>query len=260
MTVTALDLTQTTVRIGRRSPPREGADVYRRAKEHSGVHAFRRFADQLSARELSRERLLIFFASMTAFVRYITPGIPALAVRLSDELYPVVPYRAHGIAAHILDASMDEYGLTGTKPHAELLRDFALHFELTEDEIMAPENAVPAANELGDRLGAWYRKAPVAFGLGVHTASEVTGYEEAYGFHRAFLTPPKYGITPDLEAFTYVKTHVENEGDHSTDVVLCLDEYIALQPEKLDEIVAGNDTYMVLYDRMFREMSAAVFG
>ena len=224
------------------------------------MQSFRRFADQLSAQELEREKLLVFFASMTAFVRYITPGIPALAVRLSDELYPLVPYRAHGIAAHILDASMDEYGLTGTKPHAELLRDFALYFELTEEEIMAPENAVPAANELGDRLREWYRSAPVAFGLGVHTASEVTGYEEAYGFHQAFLHPPKYGLTQDLEAFTYVKTHVENEGDHSTDVVRCLDNYLALQPEKMEEIIAGNDTYMVLYDHMFREMSGAVFG
>ncbi len=260
MTVTALASYRAVPQVGDISQPRDGADVYRRAKEHAGVGAFRRFAEQLSAQELSRERLLIFFASMTAFVRYITPGIPALAVRLSDELYPVVPYRCHGIAAHILDASMDEYGLNGTKPHAELLRDFALYFGLTEKEIMAPENAVPTANELGDNLRDWYRRAPVAFGLGVHTASEVTGYEEAYGFHHAFLTPPKYGLTPDLDAFTYVKTHVENEGDHSTDVVHCLDDYIALRPKKMEEILAGNDTYMVLYERMFGEMSDAVFG
>ena len=260
MSITALASCRAAARVGRRTPPFDGADVYRRAKEHCGVQSFRDFAEQLSARELGRERLLVFFASMTAFVRYITPGIPALAVRLSDELYPLVPYRCHGIAAHILDASMDEYGLTGTKPHAELLRDFALYFELTEEEIMAPGNAVPAANELGDRLREWYRNAPVAFGLGVHTASEVTGYEEAYGFHHAFLTPPKYGLTEDLEAFTYVKTHVENEGDHSADVVRCLDDYLTLQPEKMEEIIAGNDTYMVLYDRMFREMSEAVFG
>ena len=246
--------------IRRPTLPSNGDGVYKRAKEHPGVRTFRHFASHLAAQELQREGLLTFFASMTAFVRYITPGIPALAVRLSDELYPIVPYRCHGIAAHILDASMDEYGLSGTKPHAELLRDFALYFDLSEEEIAAPENAVPTANELGDRLFEWYRSAPVAFALGIHTASEVTGYEEAYGFHHAFLNPPKYGLTQDLEAFTYVKTHVENEGDHSTDVVHCLNDYLALMPDKMREIIAGNDTYMVLYDRMFREMTESIFG
>ncbi len=240
--------------------PLDGANVYRRAKEHNGVQTFRRFVEHFSVQELPKAKLLTFFASMTSFVRYITPGIPALAVRLSDELHPLVPYRCHGIAAHILDASIDEYGLSGTKPHAELLRDFALYFDLNEREISDPENAVPTANELGDKLFDWYRSSPVAFALGIHTASEVTGYEEAYGFHHAFLSPPKYGLTEETEAFAYVRTHVENEGDHSTDVVHCLDHYLQLLPDKKSEVLEGNDSYMALYDRMFLEMTQAIFA
>lgn len=237
-----------------------GRTVYEEAARHSGVAALKRFNGRLAERELPREVLRTFFASMTAFVRLITPGIPALAVRMSDELFEQAPYRAHGIAAHILAASIDEYGLGGTKPHAELLLDFAGYFGLTERDVNDPENAVPSSRKLGDSVGAWYRTAPVDYALGMHTASEVTGYQEAFGFHRAFLEPPKYGLTDATPEFLYVATHVEREGNHSADVVLCLDQYLALRPEAAANVLRGCRNYMALYERMFAELDRAMFG
>ncbi|MGH6945981.1 MAG: iron-containing redox enzyme family protein [Kiloniellales bacterium] len=237
-----------------------GRAIFEEAASHPGVAALNRFNGHLAERELPRDRLRTFFASMTAFVRLITPGIPALAVRMSDELFEQAPYRAHGIAAHILAASIDEYGLGGTKPHAELLLDFARYFGLTEQEVNAPEIAVASSRQLGDSVGAWYRTAPVDYALGMHTASEVTGYEEAFGFHRAFLEPPKYGLTKTTPEFLYVATHVEREGNHSADVVLCLDQYLALRPEAAANILRGCRDYMTLYERMFIELDRAMFG
>ncbi len=237
-----------------------GKDLYAYAKQHAGTKVLHRFNANLAVGELPKEKLKIFFASMTAFVRHITPGIPALASRLTDELYEELPYRAHGIAAHILDAAIDEYGLSGTKPHAELLRDFALHFDLPEADLNAPGNAGPSSRMLGQKMFEWYRTAPVDYALGMHTASEVTGYQEAFGFYDAFLTPPKYGLTKDTPAFTYVATHVENEGDHSSDVVICLDAYLEVKPASHDRILQGCRAYMALYETMFDEMNEAIFG
>lgn len=145
-----------------------GADLLGVARAHPGVAALHRYQDQLATRELPRAKIRSFFADMTAFNRYITPGIPALASRLADELFELRPYEAHGVASHILDASIDEYGLSGTKPHNVLLLEFGQYFGLTAEEINAPENAVPAAKEMGEKMRKWYREAPVDFALGVH--------------------------------------------------------------------------------------------
>jgi hypothetical protein len=237
-----------------------GRAIYEAAAEDPGSAALQTFLDRLAAREVGRAGLLAFFASMTAFVRHITPGIPSLAARLSDALLPIAPYRAHGIAAHVLGAAIDEYGFSGTKPHAELLRDFAAYFGLTEAEIEDPRRAVPAANGLGAALFAWYRQAPVPTALGVHAASEVTGYQEAQGFHRAFLTPPKYGLSAATPAFAYVMAHLDKEADHSRDTVIVLDHYLALCPGDRAEIDAGASAFMAHYQRLFEELTDAVFG
>lgn len=240
--------------IDSRAATGPGQRLYDSCLADPGVAALHRFNRDFAEREVGREALLAFFASMTAFVRHITPGIPALASRLADELLPLAPYRAHGIAAHILDASVDEHGLSGTKPHAELLRDFAAWFGLGEAEINDPAHAVPAANEIGEKLFGWYRSAPVPFALGMHTASEVTGHQEAHGFHAAFLQPPKYGLAADTPAFAYVATHVEAEDDHSRDVVIALDAYLALRPEAEPAVREGAKAFLEVYRRLFAEL------
>lgn len=237
-----------------------GQRLYDLCLAHPGVPALHAFNRGFAEREVERAGLLAFFASMTAFVRHITPGIPALASRLADELLPLAPYRAHGIAAHILDASVDEHGLSGTKPHAELLRDFAAWFGLSEAEINDPANAVPAANEIGEKLFHWYRSAPVPFSLGMHTASEVTGYQEAHGFYAAFLQPSKYGLAVDTPAFAYVATHVEAEDDHSRDVVIALDAYLELRPGSEPALQEGAEAFLEVYRRLFEELQGAVLA
>ena len=137
-----------------------GESLLESARDHSGTAALHRYLDVLATRDLPREKILSFFADMTAFNRYITPGISALASRLADELFEIAPYQAHGVASHILDASIDEYGLSGTKPHNVLLLEFGLFFGLTAEEINTRENAVPAATEMGEKMRQWYREAP----------------------------------------------------------------------------------------------------
>jgi len=236
-------------------PPSAGAAVYDLAVGHPGMTALRRVNRLISAGRVESDGLKVFFASMGAFVEHITPGIPALASRLADSLLPFTPFRAHRIAARILDASIDEFGLSGSKPHSELLYDFAAHFGFREADVRDPAAIVPAAAELGERLFSWYRHAPIPFALGMHTASEATGHAEAQGFHAAFLAGPSYGLARDLPAFAYVATHVENEDDHSRDVVVCLDEYLDLLPPARSEVERGCLSFMRLYQALFEQMA-----
>ncbi len=55
-----------------------GKDVYNYARQHAGTKVLHRFLANLAVGELPKQKMKIFFASMTAFVRHITPGIPAL--------------------------------------------------------------------------------------------------------------------------------------------------------------------------------------
>ena len=234
--------------------PSSGDALYGLAVAHPGMAALHRVNGLIAGGRVDRDGLKVFFASMAAFVEHITPGIPALASRLADSLLPFTPLRAHRIAARVLDASIDEFGLSGTKPHTELLLDFAAHFGFDETAVRDPAATVPAA-ALGERLFSWYRHAPVPFALGMHAASEATGHAEAHGFNAAFLACPAYGLRSDLPAFAYVATHVENEDDHSHDVVACLDEYLTLLPTARAEVERGCVTFMLLYQALFEQMA-----
>jgi hypothetical protein len=233
--------------------------VYGNCIKHSAVASLQSFNRHFAARPLSPSELVLFLASMAAFNRHTIGGIAILAGRLSDEILPRRPTTGHEIGAYVLDAAVDEYGLRETATHVELARNFAAHLGISSAEVEARENACASAVQLGDALFSWYRTAPVAFALGVHTASEVTSVKEFMSWHEIFLKFPQYRFSRGAPEFEYMRAHYTLEPDHVNNTRLCLARYLDVLPGHGELLKEGAETYLSLYQRMFHELDTLIF-
>jgi hypothetical protein len=238
----------------------EAGEIYESCRSHSALAALRSFNRHFSSRPLVRSELLLFLASMASFNRHTIGGIAILAGRLSDEILPLLPKIGHEIGAYVLDAAVDEYGLRETVTHVELGRNFGEYLGLSSVEIDSRNNACPMAIELGDALFAWYREMPVAFALGVHTASEVTSVEEFVPWHDIFLKFPQYRFSREVPAFEYMRAHYVHEPDHINSARQCMTRYLEVFPEHGGLLREGMRAYLGLYQRMLRQLDAGIFG
>jgi hypothetical protein len=238
----------------------EAGDVYDGCFRHPAIEVLRAFNRRFSSRPLTRSELLLFLASMATFNRHTIGGIAILAGRLSDQVLPLLPKVGHEIGAHVLDAAVDEYGLRETNTHVELARNFAEHLGIPPEEIEARENACPAAVELGDALFSWYRERPVAFALGVHTASEITSVEEFIPWHDTFLKFPQYRFSRDTPEFAYMRAHYVHEPDHINSAKRCIARYVEVLPGEHCHLREGTRAYLSLYRKMFHQLDARIFG
>jgi pyrroloquinoline quinone (PQQ) biosynthesis protein C len=196
---------------------------------------------------------------MAAFNRHTIAGIAILAGRLSDELLPHAPEHGHEVGAYVLDAAVDEYGLRETRDHLELARRFAEHLGVPASAVGNRHNACASAIALGDTLFGWYRNGPTAFSLGVHTASEVTSVEEFMSWHDIFLAFPEYRLSRDMPEFDYMRAHYVHEPSHIHHARICVAKYLEVLPANGTLLQEGAETYLSLYQRMFRELDTLIF-
>jgi hypothetical protein len=238
----------------------DATEIEQDCSTHPAMEALRSFNRHFSSRSLTRPELLLFLASMATFNRHTIGGIAILAGRLSDQILPLLPKVGHEIGAHVLDAAVDEYGLRETITHVELARNFAEYLGIANEEIEARENACSTAVELGDALFSWYRERPVAFALGVHTASEVTSVQEFVPWHDIFLKFPQYGFSRELPEFTYMRAHYVHEPDHIHSAKRCVSRYLNVLPGEHGQVRAGAHAYLDRYRTMFQELDARIFG
>jgi hypothetical protein len=239
---------------------REANEIYEDCSAHRALPVLRSFNRHFSSRPLTRSELLLFLASMATFNRHTIGGIAILAGRLSDQILPLLPKVGHEIGAHVLDAAADEYGLRETITHVELARNFAEHLGIPTEEIEARENACSAAVELGDALFSWYRERPVAFALGVHTASEITSVEEFVPWHDIFLKFPQYRFSRETSEFAYMRAHYVHEQDHVNSAKRCIARYLNVLPGEHGHLREGARAYLSLYRKMFQQLNARIFG
>ena len=239
---------------------READAIYEDCSTHPTIAVLRSFNRHFSSRSLTRSERRLFLASMATFNRHAIAGIAILAGRLSDQILPLRPKNGHEIGAFVLDAAVDEYGLRETRTHVELARDFAEHLGITMEEIEARDNACPAAVELGDALFYWYRERPVAFALGVHTASEVTSVEEFVPWHDIFWKFPQYGFSREMREFEYMRAHHVHEPGHVNSAKQCIARYLHVLPGERRLLLEGSQAYLSLYQRMFQQLDVQIFG
>jgi hypothetical protein len=239
---------------------RAAGEIYEGCCTPPAIAVLRSFNRHFSSRPLTRPELLLFLASMAAFNRHTIGGIAILAGRLSDQILPLLPKVGHEIGAHVLDAAVDEYGLRETITHVELARNFAAFLGISAEEIEARENACSAAVELGDALFSWYRERPVAFALGVHTASEVTSVEEFVPWHDIFLKFPQYRFSREMPEFAYMRAHYVHEPNHINSAKRCVARYLDVLPGEGGHLQEGARAYLSLYRKMFHQLNAQIFG
>jgi hypothetical protein len=244
----------------RRFATNDADEIYSGCRSHPALAALRIFNRHFSGRSLSRSELLLFLASMAAFNRHTIGGIAILAGRLSDQILPLQPLKGHEVGAFVLDAAVDEYGLRESVTHVELARQFAHYLGVSTEDIEARSNATGAAIELGDALFSWYREAPVAFALGVHTASEVTSVEEFVPWHDVFLKFPQYRFSREMPEFEYMRAHYVHEPDHIDNARLCVARYLEVFPECGGLLREGAHAYLGLYQTMFEQLDARIFS
>src|ERR1700722_15879464 len=225
---------------------RESDAIYEDCAAHPAIAALRSFNQHFSSRPLTRSELLLFLASLATFNRHTIGGIAILAGRLSDQLLPLLPKRGHEIGAYVLDAAVDEYGLRESVTHLELGRNFSGHLGLSAEEVEARGNACPAARELGDALFSWYRSMPVAFALGVHSASELTSVEEFVPWHDIFQKFPEYRLSRDVPEFEYMRAHYVHEPGHVNNAKLCVAKYLEVLPGNGTSLRTGAQAYLGL--------------
>jgi len=239
---------------------READEIYEGCSTHPAISVLQSFNRHFSSRPLTRSELLLFLASMATFNRHTIGGIAILAGRLSDQILPLLPRVGHEIGACVLDAAVDEYGLRETITHVELARNFAAYLGISTEEIEARENACSAAVELGDALFAWYRERPVAFALGVHTASEITSVEEFVPWHDIFLKFPQYRFSREMPEFAYLRAHYVHEPDHVNNAKRCIARYLDVLPREQGHLREGTQAYLSMYRKMFHQLSERIFG
>ena len=213
-----------------------------------------KFNIQLSRRRLTAPGLLIFLASLWRFNKNIASGIPVLASRLADDLSEIAPLHAHKVAAHILDAAVDEFGLGNNRSHWRLFFDFAKHFKFSPQEVMDPAHAAKSAVNLGDKLFGWYRQKPVAYAIGVHLASEMSSLQEFRGWRTAFLRLPEYGLRERSPSFAYIRSHFNVEGSHVRKSQQALRLYLHWRPREAQQVLSGAESYLNKYASMFSEL------
>ncbi len=235
-------------------------DSYEYCTRHSALAAIRLFNLHFSSRALTSSELRLFLASMATFNRHTIGGIAILAGRISDEVLPLLPKTGHEIGAYVLDAAVDEYGLRESITHVELGRNFAEYLGISSEEVEARSNACSAAIELGDALFSWYREKPVAFALGVHTASEVTSIDEFVPWHDIFLKFPQYRFSRESPEFEYMRTHYIHEPSHVNNARLCIARYLDVHPENGRLLREGMHAYLGAYQSMFQQLDARIFG
>ncbi len=238
---------------------READAIYEDCFGHAAIDALASFNGKFASRPLTESELRLFLSSMAAFNRHTIGGIAILAGRLSDQLLVHLPTSGHEIGAYVLDAAVDEYGLRESVTHVELARNFAAHLGISADEVETRENACAAAIELGDALFSWYREAPAAFALGVHTASEVTSVKEFVSWHDIFLKFPEYRFSRHLPEFEYMRAHYVHEPDHVRNARVCIAKYLDVLPAQAHLLRGGARAYLDLYQTMFHELDTLIF-
>jgi pyrroloquinoline quinone (PQQ) biosynthesis protein C len=234
-------------------------EIYDDCMRRSASSSLGSFNRHFASRPLSRSELKLFFASLAAFNRHTIGGIAILAGRLSDEILPHLPTSGHEIGAYVLDAAVDEYGLRETVTHVELGRNFAAYLGISAEEVELRRNACSGAVQLGDALFSWYRTEPVAFALGVHTASEITSVKEFMSWHDIFLNFPQYRFSHDVPEFEYMRAHFAREPDHVNHTRICISRYLDVLPWHRELLREGAETYLDLYQKMFHELDTLIF-
>ncbi|MBW8833335.1 MAG: hypothetical protein JF606_28960 [Burkholderiales bacterium] len=182
---------------------------------------FGRLARSRPMTALEREK---FLASLWVFFEEVPTGILALGLNICDVHRLTDPWQATELAAKVLTANVDEFGLrkAGDQTHHQLFIALANRLGLTATQLRQSRHIFASAYRLACTTRNYYRSPDILLGIGLHLASELTSSVEFGHFDAAFRTHAcEYGIEIDSgqDPFFFFRIHTLVEPEHYASAV-----------------------------------------
>lgn len=228
-------------------------------KEHKGFLELQKFNANLINQKLTTDQSKVFAQNLVAFNHGIYAGILSLAYRLTDRLLEIAPDHAHKIGKLLVETGADEFGVGKGEPHYLLQASFAKALGCTRNEVHEFPHAFTEAIGFGENVYSWYREKSVAFGLGLHFASEGTSLEEFSTWEKVFHLKAYPGIKPKSAAEIFLKIHATFEPQHQKDTLDAVTSYLSYFPDEQQEVKEGMRAFLDGSRSMFSRMNKEFF-
>lgn len=178
-------------------------EVANKIVHHPAMSELEKFGGIIFSRPLSRPEMALFFATIWAFFKDVPAGIVALAARVTDEWIKEDMWNGTAKAAHILYASVDEYGLHQHSKHMlpthhQMFKQLTTHLGLSDTELFNPQYILPEGTAMANNTHRMYRSEYLGEALGFHLASEMTSSREFQIFLKGFQKyAEEYGLVDE---------------------------------------------------------------
>lgn len=229
---------------------------------HRAIKVLDDFGQILAKKPLQHDERAIFFGTVWAFFKDVPSGIISLAARVTDDWMRDDPWNGSAKAAHILYASVDEYGLHQHAKHMlpthhHLFLNLITHLGLTDKDIFNPKNVLPEGTAMGNNTHRMYRSDSIGEALGFHLASEMTSSREFQYFFEGFK---KYSESYKLEGeddpvLSFFAIHCDVEPMHVATGRDILVSYINRDPGLATHAMKGAIAFMDGFGQMFEAIN-----
>lgn len=236
---------------------------------HGAITELDRFGQILANKPLDHERLAVFFGTVWAFFKDVPAGIIALAARVTDEWIKEDTWNGTAKAAHILYASVDEYGLHQHSKHMlpthhQMFKELTSHLGLSDADLFDPKHVLPEGVAMGNNTHRMYRSEFLGEALGFHLASEMTSSREFQYFLEGFQKyASEYGLKDqDDPVLAFFAIHCDVEPMHvatGRDILVSyLEKNDNIGPQALRGAMAFMDGFEQMFAALNKRLSASI--
>lgn len=231
-----------------------------------GASSLSTFGENLKSRALNKDELSTFFATLWAFFKEVPGGIITLAARVTDDWMKHSTWEGTTVAARVLFASVDEYGLHQHHKHIlpthhELFRDLISHLGLEPSDLLDDKYIEPAGDLMGQATYRYYRTESLGEAIGFHLASEITSSREFQYFLEGFK---KFTLAYKLKdeddpVLSFFQVHCEVEPLHvltGKDIAM---SYLHRCPWMFEDMKRGAQIFLDRFDQMFIALNNTIF-
>lgn len=229
---------------------------------HAALEELERFGAFICTHSLSHQDKALFFGTIWAFFKDVPAGIVALAARVTDEWIKEDMWNGTAKAAHILYASVDEYGLHQHSKHMlpthhQMFKKLTTHLGLSDADLFNPYNVLPEGTAMGNNTHRMYRSEFLGEALGFHLASEMTSSREFQYFLKGFQTyASEYGLADeDDPVLAFFAIHCEVEPMHVATGREIMISYLEKNPVIAPQAMRGAMAFMDGFEQMFAALN-----
>lgn len=232
---------------------------------HTAIKELDRFGELICQKPMNEDELRMFFGTVWAFFKDVPSGIIHLAGNITDNFINSDPWEASSLAAYVLYASVDEYGLqqfqtSMLSTHHQMFRDLIRHFDISDEELFSKKYVLPAGTSMGDNTYRYYRSSKIGESLGFHLASEMTSSREFQYFLEGFQKyPMEYNLSDkDDPILTFFAIHCDVEPMHVSTGRDVLIKCFLKDPQIANDAMTGALSFMDGFENMFKSINTSL--